>query len=150
MGYGIGVLLSLAVAGFARLVGFDRDRAFYATVLIVVASYYVLFAVMGGGGQVLVAELLGMSVFGAAAVLGFKLSPWIVAAGLAGHGVFDSFHGSVVANPGMPPWWPAFCGSYDVCAGVILAWLLWHERKSSRRDQTAAKAARATDQPAPA
>ena len=37
MGYGIGVLLSLAVAGFARLVGFDRDRAFYATVLIVVA-----------------------------------------------------------------------------------------------------------------
>ena len=75
MGYGIGVLLSLAVAGFARLVGFDRDRAFYATVLIVVASFYVLFAVMGGGGQVLVAELIGMSAFGAVAVLGFKLSP---------------------------------------------------------------------------
>ena len=149
MGYGIGVLLSLAVAGFARLVGFDRDRAFYATVLIVVASYYVLFAVMGGG-QVLVAELLGMSVFGAAAVLGFKLSPWIVAAGLAGHGVFDSFHGRVITNPGMPAWWPAFCGSYDVCAGVILAWLLWRERKSSRRDHTAAKAARPTDHVAPA
>ena len=150
MAYGIGVLLSLAVAGFARLVGFDRDRAFYATVLIVVASYYVLFALMGGGGQVLVAELVGMSAFGAAAVLGFKLSPWIVAAGLAGHGVFDAFHGRVIANPGMPPWWPAFCGSYDVCAGVILAWLLWRERKSLRRDHTAAKAARATDQAAPA
>ena len=148
MGYGIGVLLSLAVAGFARLVGFDRDRAFYATVLIVVASYYVLFAVMGGGGQVLVAELLGMSVFGAAAVIGFKLSPWIVAAGLVVHGIFDSFHGRVIANPGMPPWWPAFCASYDVCAGVILAWLLWRERKSSRHDHTAAKAARATDQAA--
>ncbi len=113
------MLLSLAAAGFARLVGFDRDRAFYATVLIVVAS-------------------------------GFKLSPWIVAAGLAGHGVFDAFHGSVIANPGMPPWWPAFCGSYDVCAGGILAWLLWRERKSSRRDHRAAKAARATDQAAPA
>ena len=148
MGYGIGVVLSLVVAGFARLVGFDRDRAFYATVLIVVASYYVLFAVMGGGGQVLVAELLGMSVFGAAAVIGFKLSPWIVAAGLVVHGIFDSFHGRVIANPGMPPWWPAFCGSYDVCAGVILAWLLWRERKSSERDHTAGKAARATDQAA--
>ena len=141
MGYGIGVLLALAVAGFARLVGFDRDRAFYATVLIVVASYYVLFAVMGGGGQVLVAELLGMSVFGAAAVLGFKLSPWIVAAGLVGHGVFDSFHGRVIANTGMPPWWPGFCASYDVSAGVILAWLLWRERKSSRREHAAAQAA---------
>src|SRR5689334_14618560 len=146
MGYGIGVLLSLAVAGFARLVGFDRDRAFYATVLIVVASYYVLFAVMGGGGQALVAELLGMSVFGAAAVLGFKLSPWIVAAGLAGHGVFDSFHGRVIVNPGMPPWWPAFCASYDVGAGVILAWLLWRERKMPQRND----AARARDQAAQA
>jgi hypothetical protein len=135
---------------FPRLVGFDRDRAFYATVMIVVASYYVLFAVMGGGGQVLVAELIGMSVFGAAAVLGFKLSPWIVAAGLAGHGIFDSFHGRVIANPGMPVWWPAFCGSYDVGAGVILAWLLWRERRTTLRDQTAAKAARATDQASPA
>lgn len=150
MGYEIGVLLSLAVAGFGRLAGFDRDRAFYATVLIVIASYYVLFAAMAGGGQVLVAELIGMSVFGAAAVLGFKRSPWIVAAGLAGHGVFDSFHGRVIANPGVPPWWPAFCGSYDVCAGLILAWLLSRERKSTRRDRTAAKAARATDQAAPA
>src|SRR3954467_15696869 len=107
--YVVGAVLSIGVALFARRVGFDRDRAFYATVLIVVASYYVLFAVMGGGGNVLVAELLGMSVFGAAAVLGFKLSPWIVAAGLAGHGVFDSFHGRVITNPGMPAWWPAFC-----------------------------------------
>ncbi|MGJ5818591.1 hypothetical protein [Paludibaculum fermentans] len=134
-------MLSLAVAGFGRLAGFDRDRAFYATVLIVVASYYVLFAVMAGGGQVLVAELVGLGVFGAAAVLGFRLNPWIVAAGLAGHGVFDSFHGRVITNSGMPEWWPAFCGSYDVCAGAILAWLLWRERKGARRDQTVANAA---------
>lgn len=140
MAFGIGVLLSLAVAGFGRLVGFDRDRAFYATVLMVVASYYVLFAVMGGGGPVLVAELIGMSVFVAAAVLGFKASPWLVAAGLVGHGVFDSFHGRVITNTGMPAWWPGFCGSYDIGAGLILAWLLWQERKSGRRRQAAAGA----------
>ena len=34
------------VALFARFVGFDRDRAFYPTVLMVIASYYVLFAAM--------------------------------------------------------------------------------------------------------
>ena len=35
----IGILLSAGVALFARYVGFDRDRAFYPTVLIVIASY---------------------------------------------------------------------------------------------------------------
>src|SRR5262249_5375062 len=34
----------LAVAGFAVIIGFDRECAFYPTVLIVIASYYVLFA----------------------------------------------------------------------------------------------------------
>jgi len=31
-------ILALAVAGSAALIGFDRDRAFYSTVLIVIAS----------------------------------------------------------------------------------------------------------------
>jgi hypothetical protein len=40
MEYLIGLILSLAVAGFAAIIGFDRQRAFYPTVLIVIASYY--------------------------------------------------------------------------------------------------------------
>jgi hypothetical protein len=42
MPYVVGIVLSLTVALFARRVGFDRDRAFYPTVLIVIASYYVV------------------------------------------------------------------------------------------------------------
>ncbi len=45
MPYAIGIVLSLSVARFASRVGFDRDRAFYPTVLIVIASYYVLWAI---------------------------------------------------------------------------------------------------------
>ena len=48
MPYAIGVVLSLGVAVLARGIGFDRDRAFYPTVLIVIASYYVLFAALTG------------------------------------------------------------------------------------------------------
>ena len=47
MEYAVGLVLALLVSSFARLVGFDRDRSFYPVVLIVIASYYVLFAVMG-------------------------------------------------------------------------------------------------------
>jgi hypothetical protein len=48
MAYLVGGLLALTVGALATLVHLDRDRAFYPTVLIVVASYYALFAVMTG------------------------------------------------------------------------------------------------------
>lgn len=132
MGIGIGLVLSLGVAVFARVVGFDRDRAFYPTVLMVVASFYVLFAVMGGDGATVGVEIGAMTVFAAAAVAGFRGNLWIVAAGLAGHGVFDSFHGSVVANGGVPAWWPPFCLAYDVGAAGGLGWLIWRGRVKAR------------------
>ena len=124
MPYVVGVVLSLGVALFARSVGFDRDRAFYSTVLMVVGSYYVLFAAMTGSTQTVLLESVPLSVFVIAAVVGFKSSEWVVVAGLAGHGVFDAFHGKVLENAGVPVWWPPFCLAYDVGAAAILGWLI--------------------------
>ena len=58
MEYLIGLILSLAVAGLATVVGFDRERAFYPTVMIVIASYYVLFLSMGASGLTLIIEII--------------------------------------------------------------------------------------------
>lgn len=124
MALAVGLLLAFAVGLMGTAVGLDRDRAFYPTVTIVVASYYALFAVMGGSTSALVAELIVGSVFLAAALAGFRSSLWVVAAALALHGVFDFAHSSVVSNAGMPLWWPAFCGMYDLMAAAYLAWLL--------------------------
>ena len=124
MPYVIGIAASAAVAVFARYVGFDRDRAFYPTVVIVVALYYVLFAVMSGSIQTVVLEFVVMSLFAIAAVVGFKSSAWIVVAALAGHGVFDAVHGYLIENAGVPAWWPAWCLSYDVGAAAWRGWLL--------------------------
>src|SRR6478672_11806455 len=96
--YLVGVALSIGVTLFARLVGFDRDRAFYPTVLIVVASYYVLFAVMSGSVEAVLLESILMTLFAVAAVGGFRTSAWIVVAALAGHGAMDAVHGHIVAN----------------------------------------------------
>src|SRR5688500_15004565 len=108
MPYVVGIVLSVGVALFARYVGFDRDRAFYPTVMIVIASYYVLFAAISGSIQTVVIESVVMTLFAAAAVAGFRSSAWIVVAALAGHGAFDAVHGHVIANAGMPVWWPAW------------------------------------------
>ena len=52
----VGIILAPRVSIFARGVGFDRDRAFYPTLLAVIASYYVLFAVMAGSMHALFVE----------------------------------------------------------------------------------------------
>lgn len=120
----IGSILALVVGVFAAGVGFDRERAFYPTVLIVIASTYLLFASMAGGGAVLAAEVVVFAGFAVAAVIGFRFNMWFVVAALIGHGVMDMFHGHVIDNPGVPEWWPTFCMSYDVVAGGLLALIL--------------------------
>ncbi len=125
MEYLIGLALALAIFLFARLVGLDRDRAFYPTVMIVIAALYGLFAVMGGHPGELTLEWIMMGGFILAATLGFRSSLWLVVAALLAHGVFDFFHARLITNPGVPAWWPGFCLTYDVTAGAGLAWLLW-------------------------
>jgi len=124
----VGAFLAVIVGLFATAVGLDRDRAFYPTVTIVVASYYALFAVMGASLHALMLESLVGAVFLALAAAGFRSSLWVVVAALAGHGIFDLAHGSLIANPGVPGWWPAFCLMYDVTAATYLAWLLTRGR----------------------
>lgn len=124
MAFLVGVVLALAVGVMATTVGLDRDRAFYPTVTIVIASYYVLFAVMGASTQILVLEVLLGLVFLAAALWGFKSSLWIAAAALALHGVQDLWHDRIIVNAGVPAWWPYFCCGYDLAAPAYLAWLI--------------------------
>jgi len=124
MPYLIGVVLALGVALFARIVGFDRDRAFYPTVLIIIASVYGLFAVVGGSMSALVVECSCGLIFVVLAVVGFKTCAWVVVVGIVGHGLFDFIHVKFITDPGVPSYWPAFCGAYDVTAGLVLAWLL--------------------------
>jgi hypothetical protein len=83
MEYLIGVGVAVLVFLFAMLTGFDRDRTFYSTLVVVVAHYYILFAVLGSSRSALVVESLVATVFVAVAVIGFKKSMWLIVAGLA-------------------------------------------------------------------
>ena len=119
----VGAMLAAAVGLFAHLVGYDRDRSFYAVVLTVVGTMYVLFTVVAGSGD-LAGEIAFFGLFAAMAAYGFRTSLWIVAGGLALHGVFDFSRGFFFPGRGAPEWWPAFCGAYDVVAAIGLAVIL--------------------------
>ena len=124
MEYVIGIVIALVVTGGSTALRFDRERVFYPAMMIVVASYYVLFAAIGASAPVLIAESIVAGAFMLLAVIGFKSRLWVVVIALASHGVFDLGHHLVVDNPGVPQWWPGFCSAFDIGAAAYLAFLL--------------------------
>ena len=132
MSIAVGVILALAIGAMTTLVGLDRDRALYPVVMMVIAAYYVLFALISGSTHLLVVELLIAAVFVGLAIAGFLSSLWLVAIALAAHGIFDLAHPHIYSNPGVPSFWPPFCVAYDVVAAVYLGWLLARNRVRAR------------------
>jgi hypothetical protein len=122
--YLIGVLLAIVVVLLGAAGGFDRDRSFYPTLLMAIASYYVLFAAIAGSTNAIATEAVVMAVFVALAISSVRRNLWFAVVGLAAHGVFDSFHAVLAPSTGAPTWWPAFCLAFDVTAAAYVAWLL--------------------------
>jgi uncharacterized membrane protein len=128
----IGLVLGLGTVVSARLSGLDRERGFFPILLMVIATYYILFAVMGNSSGAIMAEVVAAVIFAAIAKAGFKFTPWLVVAGLAGHGVFDLIHGMLITNPGVPAFWPVFCAAFDVVLAAALAMQLLNQRVAGR------------------
>ena len=124
MPYAMGFALAALTFFLARSAGFQRDNAFFPVMLIVIALFYVLFAVMSGSTSAIMIESAVALVFAVVAVIGFKVSPLIIAAAILAHGVFDFAHGSLIANPGVPVFWPAFCATFDIAIAAGFSWLI--------------------------
>lgn len=131
--HAMGFLVALLVIRFANALGFERDRSFYPTVLIVVASYYLLFAAMGGTYTTFAAEAVVFGCFLMLAALAAKRARHLVAMGLIAHGIYDLLHGCIVANPGVPDWWPGFCLTFDLTVGTGLLYASQKRPKSAQR-----------------
>lgn len=137
MEYVIGSILALASIGMATAIGMGRERAFYPTIMIPIATYYVLFAIMGSAHDVLIQECLVAAAFCALVIAGYRTNLWLVVVALVGHGLFDVVHHRLIDNPGVPAWWPGFCMAFDVIGGAILALLLLGGRASTDPSKTA-------------
>src|SRR5919202_2492820 len=92
----------------------------YAVGLVVIAAIYIGFAVADGRRHVLAVETAVTSAFVVLAAVAVTGSPWLLVAGLAGHGLKDLWqHRShFVANT---RWWPPFCMVVDWVVAAIIA-----------------------------
>lgn len=128
----IGASLGVAVLIAAEALRFNRDRSFYPTLLIVIASYYVLFAVMSG--HPVWPEIVFATVFSIMAITAALKWRLLAGLGIFLHGVFDFARGGTIGDGGAPEWWPAFCGGVDVVLGVWLLGAFWFGSWRQRAD----------------
>ena len=93
----------------------------YALGLVGIAFIYVGFAVADGRPKVIAVESTVTFAFVLVAAAAITGSPWLLVAGLAGHGLKDLWQHRTrfVANT---RWWPPFCMVVDwVVAAIIVA-----------------------------
>jgi hypothetical protein len=101
-------------------------------VLVVIASYYVLFAVMNGSGTALAIEIGVAFAFALIALAGLRNGAMIAAIGIALHGGYDFVHSLMLGAHGAPDWWPAFCGAIDLVLGAAILIARRRNREFSR------------------
>jgi hypothetical protein len=91
----------------------------YALGLAVIAAVYIGFAVADGRARVIAVESGVASAFVVVAAAAITGSPWLLVAGLAGHGLKDLWQHRThfVANT---RWWPPFCMVVDWVAAAII------------------------------
>ena len=114
-GVGIGVAQAASPLAFPWL----DPATVYALGLAVIAAIYIGFAVADGRPHVLAVEVAVASVFVVVASASVPGSPWLIVAGLAGHGLKDLWQHRTQFVRGTR-WWPPFCAAVDfVAAGLV-------------------------------
>jgi uncharacterized membrane protein SirB2 len=120
----LGVVLALLFIWFARTRGPQREPFIYSIGLIIAALFYVAFSVTGATTQWFMLELIGLVVFTIFAVLGLRVSLWLLALGWASHVSWDVLLHLIREQPFVPNWYPVACISFDLMvAGSIVAQL---------------------------
>jgi hypothetical protein len=116
-----GIVVGLLQAATPLAFWWLNSATVYALGLVVIASVYIGFAVADGRPKIIVVESSVTFAFVVVAATAVTGSPWLLVAGLAGHGLKDLWqHRShFVANT---RWWPPFCMVVDwVVAAIIVA-----------------------------
>ena len=128
-------IVLLALTRLAGPAGVAVERAFIALFLAGMPVVYVVSSMAHrSGGAWLALELLGLLLYGGLAVGGWRRAPWLLAAGIAAHGLaWDAWH--LVGPSYIPPWYALGCLLVDVGVAAYVATRLgvWQAARVSSR-----------------
>ncbi|MEL6789742.1 MAG: hypothetical protein AAGL18_06025 [Pseudomonadota bacterium] len=88
-----------------------------AVTLVAIALIYVGFALRDGRRGALIIEIIGASVFCAAALLGLYGFPYVIPIAIMAHAGWDILHHNFPVGARVPSWYIPFCAIVDVVAG---------------------------------
>ena len=110
-----GVLQAASPIGFWWL----PPATVYALEIALIAAIYIGFSVADGRPKIIAVESAVAGAFVVIAAVAVTGPAWLLVAGLAGHGLKDTWQHRTqfVANT---RWWPPFCATVDVVAALIL------------------------------
>src|SRR3954454_19352348 len=115
-----GIVVGLLQAATPLVFWWLNSATVYALGLAVIAAIYVGFAVADGRGKVIAVETSVAFAFVVVAAAAITGSPWLLVAGMVGHGLKDLWQHRThyVVNT---RWWPPFCMIVDwVVAAIIV------------------------------
>ncbi|BDX05894.1 hypothetical protein [Planctobacterium marinum] len=117
------IISTFVIWRFNRFKGQQQMR-YYAWLLATFPLYYFAFALFVPDGSVLVKEVGVSILFFLLVALALRVKPtlaaMILAVGYLLHAGYDLSHDELFINPGMPRWWPLFCGGVDGIIGLYL------------------------------
>lgn len=115
-------VLTISSARFIR-----GERWLYSLGLLTLPSIYAFFALKAGDQAVAAKEMIyGAPYVVAGLVFAFvsvRHSAVVVGVFWLLHGLYDLAHSQLIANSGVPSWYPIFCFVVDVVIGLYLLWL---------------------------
>jgi hypothetical protein len=115
-----GIVVGLLQAATPLAFWWLDSATVYALGLAVIASIYIGFAVADGRLKVIAVESGVASAFVIVAAAAITGSPWLLVAGMAGHGLKDLWQHRTHFVDGTR-WWPPFCMVVDwVVAAIIV------------------------------
>ena len=118
----IGAVSGLMIVAIMFRSGMFAERSGAAMLLAAIASFYPVFAVISGDPLAIMLHVAIFAGFAALALRGFRYGLYIIAGGLIAHGLFDlSLMFTLITGP---TWWPAFCASLDLVAGLAIVRLI--------------------------
>ena len=129
----MGALLAVATIPLHLLLSKTQSEQFAAVLLAACGAIYIGFSLQKGNLAQIATELTVATGFIAAALAGLWVTPWIVPAAWAAHGIWDYAHhqGSKLASipsrlVSIPLWYPPVCAFADWVVAASLAVMSGH------------------------